>query len=340
MSVIDVHAHVTPERFKAAIRERGEWHGLRSRVGELQFPGFRMTPPERVAQMEKLGVDVQILSPNVGFFQYGNDPATTIAIARECNDEIAEMAVEYPGKFGGFASLPMQDLGAAIGEMERVMGDLRFKGVEVGDHVNGRTWDEREFDPFWEAAESLGAIVFFHQGGGTVVTPRIDRYHLSNAVGNLTDRTLTFGALVFGGVLDRFPKLRPLLAHAGGYTAFGLSRMDKVAGALEEGDEGAAERFKGFHSPLDSETPDRLSPITRPPSSYAGLFYYDCCTFSGASLRLLIDSVGIDQVVLGTDYPAPMELLNAVSWINGLDCLTADEKEAILSRNPGRMVGW
>jgi aminocarboxymuconate-semialdehyde decarboxylase len=342
--VIDLHAHVTPQRFQAAIRTTGTWHGLTSRTGELEVPGFRRTPDQRLADMDALGVDVQVISPNAGFYQYGNDPLTTTLIARDCNDEIAEMCTDHPQRFAGLATVPMQDVAAAIAELERVMLDLRFKGVMVNDHVNGRTYDEPDFRPFWEAAEKLGALVFFHQSSDTVVTGRIDRYHLDNSVGNLTERALTFGALVGGGVIDRYPDLKLLLAHAGGYTAFGIARMDKAWEAARElvnagvdpavalgGDFGAEVEFR--------ERQSTAGPVARPPSAYLRKFYYDCCTYTGATLRFVIDTVGIDRVVFGTDYPAPMVIGDAVNWINGLDALTADEKVAILSQNPARLIG-
>lgn len=340
MQVIDLHAHLTPERFKAAVRDRGEWHGLTSEVGELQFPGFRLTADERLAEMDRMGVDVQVLSPNVGFFQYDNDLAVTATVARETNDEIAELMSRHPGRFMGLATLPMQDIPSAIAEMERAMLDLRFQGVEIGDHVNGLTYDDGCFRPFFQAAEALGAIVFFHQSGPTVVTERIDRYQLSNSIGNLTDRTITYASLVYGGVLDAFPRLKPLLAHGGGYAAFGAARMDKASGALEpdQRERSRSQHFDGYTSPFDGATraPHRM---LRAPSSYLGSFSYDCCTFSGPTLRFLIDAVGVDRVVLGTDYPAPMVLLDAVNWVSGLGCLDADEKEAILSRNPAALLG-
>ena len=344
MRVIDLHAHLTPQRFQAAIKATGRWHGLTSATGELQVPGFRRTLTERLSDMDALGVDVQVVSPNGGFYQYANEPDTTALIARECNDEIAEMCAAHPDRFAGLATLPMQDVPAAVIELTRVMG-MGFKGVMVNDHVNGRTFDEPEFLPFWDAAERLDAVVFFHQANNTVVTGRIDRYHLDNSVGNLTERALTFGAIVGGGIIDRFPKLKILLGHAGGYTAFGIARMDKAWAAARElvgegvdpavalgGDFGAEEALR-------AEAGDR-GPLARPPSAYLRSFYYDSCTYTPATLRFLVDAVGDDRVVLGTDYPAPMILEDAVNWINGLDCLTADEKQSILSRNPARLLGW
>jgi aminocarboxymuconate-semialdehyde decarboxylase len=344
MRVIDLHAHVTPQRFQAALRRKGSWHGLTSRTGELEVPGFRRTPDERLADMDALGVDVQVISPNAGFYQYGNDPVTTALIARECNDEIAEMCADHPERFAGFATLPMQDVRAAVTEMERVMLDLGFKGVMVNDHVNGRTFDERDFQPFWAAAEQLGAVVFFHQGSDTVVTTRIDRYHLDNSVGNLTERVLTFGALVGGGVIDRYPELKLLLGHAGGYTAFGVARMDRAWEAARElidvGVDPAVALGGEFGAQLDFLTREGASgPAAHPPSTYLRSFYYDSCTYTAATLRFLIDMVGIDRVVFGTDYPAPMVIADAVNWINRLEALTPDEKVAILSQNPARLVG-
>jgi aminocarboxymuconate-semialdehyde decarboxylase len=271
-----------------------------------------------------------LITPTVGFYQYGNEPEVTRRIARECNDEIREMSEAHPNRFTGLATLPMQDPPSAIAEMQRAIRDLAFRGVIISDHVAGRTYDEPEFLPFFAAAEELGALVFFHQGGDTVVNHRIRRYKLGNAVGNLTERALVYGTLVFSGILDRFPDLQPYLAHGGGYTTFGISRMDKVAGALEGDTE------SGFIPPFG--TGDGFTQAL-PPSDYLGRFIYDCCTYSGPALRYLIDSVGIDQVVLGSDYPAPMFLHDPVNWVNGLPELSETEKTAILSGNPGRVVG-
>ncbi len=329
MPVIDMHAHVTPERYKRAIREAGHWHGLDATAGELGLGGFDKSLSERLEEMDSLGVDMQLVTPTVGFYQYGNELETTKRIARECNDEISEMVEEHPTRFAGLATLPMQDPGSAIAELDRAINDLGLKGAIISDHVAGRTYDEPEFLPFFLAAEELGAILFFHQGGDTIVNQRIRRYKLGNAVGNLTERALVYATLVFGGIMDRCPALEPYLAHGGGYTAFGIARMDKVAGALESPDGGMTPPFGGG----DGFTQEL------PPSAYLDRFHYDCCTYSGPALRYLIDTVGIDRVVLGTDYPAPMHLHDAVNWVNGLPQLTDSEKRSIVASNPTRLLG-
>jgi aminocarboxymuconate-semialdehyde decarboxylase len=330
--VIDTHAHVTPERFKEAIRKDGTWYGLGPEAGELDRPGFTKSMSERLEDMDATGIDRQLVTPTVGFYQYRNDLDVATSVARECNDEIAEIVDQHPDRFSGLATLPMQDVPSAVDELTRAVKELNLEGAIIGDHVLGRTYDEPEFLPFFRAAEALGAILFFHQGGDTMVSARSRRYSLPNGIGNLADRTLTFATLVFGGVMDACPNLKPLLAHGGGYTAFGIGRLDKVAGA-----------FEGTYpdGPLTPPfpQPDGQYALSRPPSTYLDRFFYDCCTYDGRALRYLIDTVGLDRVMLGTDYPAPMLLRDAVRWVNGLDTLTGEEKRAILADNPTAFLG-
>ena len=169
-----------------------------------------------------------------GFYNYHLDTSVAVATSRESNDEIAEMTGAWPERFAGLATLPMQDPGAAVAELERVMVELGFKGAMINDHVNGKLLDEPEFLPFWKAAERLGALVLFHQGGDTVVSPRIRRYHLPNSIGNLADRTLTFASLVMGGVMDACPDLKVCFSHGGGYACYGAARIDRGWRGLAE----------------------------------------------------------------------------------------------------------
>ncbi len=328
MPIVDLHAHITPERYKEAIRSQGSWYGLDARAGELDRGGFAQPLAVRLEEMDGFGVDMQLLTPTVGFYQYENDLGVTHQIHRECNDEIHEIVTQHPDRFLGMGTIPMQDPPSAIAEMERVM-DLGFKGVIINDHVAGETYDSPRFRPFFDAAQQAGALLFFHQGGQTITTGRIDRYKLPNAVGNLTERTLVFATLVFGGVLDRFPDLKLLLAHGGGYTPYGVARMDKVAGALPGDFDGRMNPPFGPDDGFDHELP---------PSDYLRRFHYDCCTYSGPVLRFLVDTVGIDRVVLGTDYPAPMFLHDPVDWLRGLPQLDDAEKEAILEDTSAKLL--
>ena len=210
----------------------------------------------------------------------------------------------------------MQDVAASVAELERSM-NMGLKGAMIGDHVNGKTFDEPEFMPLWKSAEASGAVMLIHQGGDTIVSPRSGRYHLPNTIGNLADRAVTFASFVFGGVMDACPDLRVCLCHGGGYTCYGIGRMDR-----------------GWQVRREARTH-----ITQPPSKYLDKFYYDCLTHSEEALRYLIDSVGIDRVVFGTDWPFDMATDWPVSWILSLESLSMEEKEAILHGNLEKLLG-
>jgi aminocarboxymuconate-semialdehyde decarboxylase len=330
MRSIDVHAHLTPQCFWQATEKGGDWHTLKREKDErgqenaviggrrqVLPPRAKWTPEERLGDMDSLGVDVHVVSPYVGFYNYHLDAKIALATSRATNDEISSMTKTWPERFAGLGTLPMQDVKAAITELERCMTQIGLKGVEINDHVNGRTLEEPEFRPFWKAAEQLGALVFFHQGGETLVSPRTKRYHLPNTVGNLVDRAVTFATLVSGGVMDECPDLKIVLGHGGGYTCYGIGRMDR-----------------GWQVRTEAR-----ANIQQPPSAYLRRFYYDCIVYTESALRFLIDTVGADRVVFGTDWPYDMALDWPVSWILAMESLTQAEKEAILWRNLERLLG-
>jgi aminocarboxymuconate-semialdehyde decarboxylase len=317
MRAIDIHAHLTPQCFQQAILAGQPWHGMTSAEGELFNPMNAWTPEQRLADMDSLGVDMQVVSTNVAFYKYDQDVATTVAIAQACNNEVRQMTVDYPSRFAGLATLPMQDIPAAIAELERAVVQLGLKGAMINDQVNERTFDEPEFLPFWKSAEQMGALILIHQARPTLVTQRIQRYHLPNTIGNLVDRAVTFASFVFGGVMDACPDLKICLAHGGGYTCYGVGRMDR-----------------GWQVRSEARVH-----ITRPPSAYLRRFYYDCIVYTESALRYLIDTVGADRVVFGTDWPADMRLDWPVSWVMGMQSLTQEEKELILGKNLERLLG-
>ena len=316
MRAIDIHAHSTPQCFQREVLQGRSWHGMTAAEGELHNPRNAWTPEQRIEDMDSIGVDVQIVSTNVAFYKYDAEVPTTVAIANDCNNEVHQMTMDYPERLAGLATLPMQDIPSAIAELERAVMQLGFKGAMIGDHVNGVTFDDPQFLPFWKAAEQMGAVLLIHQALPTTVTPRLNRYHLPNSIGNLTDRAVTFATFVFGGVMDACPDLKICLAHGGGYTCYGAGRMDR-----------------GW-----KVRPEARVNISQPPSAYLNRFYYDCLTHSEPALRYLIDTVGIDRVVLGTDWPADMMIDWPVGWVMGLSSLTLEEKEAILWKNLEKLL--
>jgi aminocarboxymuconate-semialdehyde decarboxylase len=264
-------------------------------------------------------VDVHVLSTWVGLYNYNLPLEIGAATSKDCNDDVAELVKTWPQRFAGLATLPMQNVEAAITELERSMVQLGLKGAMINDQVNGRTLDQPEFLPFWRAAEQLGALILFHQeGNNTIVAPRDNHnYGLDNAIGNLADRVVTFVSLVFGGVMDQYPDLKICLAHGGGYTCFGAGRLDR-----------------GWQVRSEARVH-----IQQPPSKYLSRFYYDCLTHSEAALRFLIDTAGVDRVVLGSDWPYDMGIESPVQWVNSLESLTQEEKEAILWKNLEKLLG-
>ena len=164
------------------------------------------------------------------------------------------------------------------------MEKLGLKRAMIGDHVNGRTFDDPVFQPLWATVERLGAMFLVQQGGETVMSGRLNRYHLPNTIGNLADRSITYASFVFGRVMDRYPGLTVCLCHGGGYACYGIERMDR-----------------GWQA-----RPEARANIAQPPRAYLSRFYYDCLTHSEDGLRMLIDMVGIRQVLFGTDWPFHM----------------------------------
>ncbi len=313
--VIDVHAHVTPQRFQRAVLAGSDWHGLTPADGELENLKNRWGPERRIEEMDALGVDVQLLSPTDCFYQYHRDPATTARIAAECNDEVAEMVRDRPTRFLGLGTLPMQDVDRTVAEMRRGIEQLGLVGFMIDDHVEGLTYDHEVFDGVWAAAAQLRAFIFVHQGRPTSVTYRTPKYFLPNSIGNLVDRALTFGCLVYGGVMDKYPGLTVCLGHAGGYVPYAVDRMDKGWQARPN---------------LRGRSLDR-------PSTYVDRFYYDTVTYTDRNLRFLVDVVGAERVVFGTDWPAPMVVDDPVRRIERSAVLTDKERQAILWGNTARL---
>jgi aminocarboxymuconate-semialdehyde decarboxylase len=321
MRTIDIHAHLTPHCLLRARENGTTLHGIdpneiaRGRLRDIDAD-------QRIADMDRLGVDMHIVSCEPQMYCYQYAASSVVPLHRECNDEVHDMSLAHPDRLSGLAILPMQDIDAAIAELDRCVNRLGFKGAMIGDHVNGVLYDDPTFEPFWTAAEATGAVILLHQSSPTVTTARIDRYHLANTIGNPVERTLDFAAIVFGGVLDRHPELKLCLAHGGGYVCFGVGRMDW------------GWRWR----------PEARLHIDQPPSTYLSRFYYDCITHSEAALRFLIDSVGVDRVVFGSDYPGfaagkEGEHYQPREWLVGLERITADEKEAILGGNLERLLG-
>ena len=259
--VLDVHAHISTASALRTMQSGENWFGVTAPqlYNQRRYdPRTFWTPEQRIADMDSLGVDVHELSANVSMYFYDLNVDQTMAMHRDRNDYVAQLTEEYPDRFTGLAHLPMQDVGAAIEELTRAVGEPGLKGAMIGDHVKGRAFDDPVFQPLWATAERLGAMFMIHQGGDTVVSERLNRCHLPNTIGNLADRGITYASLVFGGVMECYPGLRVCLCHGGGYVCYGIGRT-----------------HRGWQV-----RPEARVNIDQPPSVYLGLFYYDCLTHS------------------------------------------------------------
>jgi aminocarboxymuconate-semialdehyde decarboxylase len=313
--VIDVHAHVTPQRFQRAVLAGDDWHGMTIADGELDNLPNRWLPERRIEEMDAIDVDVQVVSPTDVFYQYWQDPKVTQTISREVNEEVAEMARDYPDRIMGLGTLPMQETERAIEEATYGIKELGLVGFMIDDHVNALTYDHDVFEDLWTAIEELGAFILIHQFHPTVVYYRIQDYFLLNSVGNLVDRTLAWCALIYGGVMDRCPNLKICLAHAGGYVPYALDRID-TGWEVWEGSRGASK--------------DK-------PSTYVDRFYYDTVTFTDRNLRFMLDVLGSENVVFGTDWPAPMQVYDAVERLKKTEVLKEKERDDLLWRTAARI---
>jgi aminocarboxymuconate-semialdehyde decarboxylase len=268
--------------------------------------------------MDVLGTEIQVVSVHTQIFGYHLEASQGLAQAKEVNDEIAAMAGAFPQRFAGMATLPLQDIKASIAELDRAVNQLGMKGAELDTVVNGKNWDEPEFLPLFKAAESMGAVLFYHpQPQHNIMLERINRYALPNSVGVTLEDTIIVATLIFGGILDRCPDLKVCIAHGGGPACFGMGRLDR-----------------GWQVRSEARVH-----ISKPPSTYQRRLYYDTVVLSETALRFLIDSVGIDRVVLGSDYPFVSWEPSPAGWVQGLDSLTQDEKDKILWKNLESLLG-
>ena len=325
---IDIHTHVIPRRL-AESAERGEdRHGITfgrdangritGSVGSTTFaiawPNILETPEERIRAMGEMQVDVHVLSLSPLMHWYELDAEAGVPMAREANDDTAEMVGTNPDRFAGLAYLPLQDPAAAIEELERCVNVHGFIGVMVGSHVDGLDWDSDELFPVLVAARDLGALVFIHPAHGRANT-FLTRYHLRNLIGNPFETTVAVASLIFGGVLDRLPDLDICLAHGGGYATLGVDRLDQ-----------------GRQVRAEAQDTSSL------PSDYLRRLYYDTLVFSHRGLSNLIEVVGADRIVLGSDYPADMGEPRPVDFVESHPGLTDEERRLILGGNMERLL--
>jgi aminocarboxymuconate-semialdehyde decarboxylase len=326
---IDVHAHYVPPDSLKMASEIGARHGLKmekdnrgramvTRDGKACLTQLKAEFSDldlRLSIMDQQRVDMQILSPASSYFFYWMPIEDSLEYARWFNDQLAEAVAKHPKRLLALASVPMQDGEKAAAELERAVTQLGLRGAEIASNVNGRYLDDPGFIPFWEAAQALDALIFVHPNQ-VLGSDRMKEHNLANLIGNPTDTSLTFAKIIFGGVLERFPKLKFLLAHGGGFLPYTWGRLER-----------------GYRI-QDS----RIAKISQPPSEYVKLLYFDTITHSHMALEYLIRNFGAEHVLLGSDYPYDMGEPEPVASLRAA-CFDAEQVDQIARANACKLLG-
>jgi aminocarboxymuconate-semialdehyde decarboxylase len=275
---------------------------------------------------------MQVLSTVPVMFSYWAKAADALDLSRRLNDHIAEVVREHPKRFAGLGTIPMQDPDLAAQELERCVRELGLRGAQIGTHVDanqhsGRVGsinlDDASLQPVWSAAEQLGAAIFVHPWD-MVGKERMPKYWLPWLVGMPAETSLAICSMVFGGVFERFPKLRVAFAHGGGAFPFTIGRIEH-----------------GFHVRPDLCAMDNK----KNPRSYLAhgdtpaQFYVDSLVHDPDILRLLIQLFGAQRVALGSDYPFPLGEAHAGKLIESMKELSMKEKTQLLSGTAREFLG-
>ena len=317
---IDVHAHYIPEKFFGS---DGNIRVTREGSQEVLFNAARRTGAGkgicdielRLKEMDAQGVDMHVLSVLPPLFVNHIEANKAVAACRIINDAFAEAVRRHPKRLVAIANLPMQAPEDAARELERAVKDLGMKGAEICTNINGTNLDDKSLAPFYAKMKELDVPVFLHPNN-VLGADRLSRYHLGNLIGNPTDTAVAAASLIFGGVLKEFPTLKFYLAHGGGSCPY-------LRGRWEHG-----WRVR----------PEAKVHIEKPPSEYLPLLYFDSLAHSGPALNFLVENMGPERVMLGTDYPADMSDTDPVKTIASLPHLSDAEREMIYGGNAMKLL--
>lgn len=325
--VIDIHCHRECAPVAAMMRDAaqaagkvalGHGNALTRAVNQRQLETIRPKMDSfdvRLADMDRMGVDVQAVSVAVYQYYYWADAELGAKAARMVNEEFAEATARYDGRFVPLGTVPLQDTDAAVEELRHLAGPLGMRGIEIGTHVEGEEISSPRLAPFWAEVERLGLVVVIHTQGATHAD-RLQGHNFVNIIGHAFEATLATAHLIFDGVLARHPDLKIVVVHGGGYLPAYAGRIDHGWRARDDVREG----------------------VTEPPTSYLRKFFFDTMVFEPGQVRHLVDTYGAEHVLLGTDYPYdmgdedPLALLAATG-------LTQAQVDLVAGGNAARLLG-
>jgi aminocarboxymuconate-semialdehyde decarboxylase len=326
---IDVHNHGYSKKFiERCRRGEGERYGIRlvkdSKGDVLLRPdgvSFRLQPkrtdyPAQLSELATVGIDAIALS-TLPYVNFGTcDERSSIWACERVNDGFADIQQEYAGRIYGMGMVPLPYGRAAVAELTRAVKELGLRAVQILSSVEGRNLDDPEFLPFFERAEELQVTLLIHPDV-RVRRERLDDYYMQNLIGNPVETAVATASLIFGGVLERFPRLKIILAHGGG-----------VAPSL-------IGRWRHGHA----HRPEPREKFTGSVDEIFSRLYFDTVVYDPHVLRFLVDTFGADHVLLGTDHSGDMSSWKEVPQIAALDFLSETQKAQILGGNAARLLG-
>ncbi len=328
MGTIDIHTHFVPSAWPDLSTQVGPglWPTLRVdsereamiMLGDTEFRriGSDCWDAEvRLADMDADGVDLQVVSPTPLFFSYDKSGDEAVKVARIFNALALEICAPASGRLLPFAQVPLQDPDAACAEVDRCIANGHV-GVEIGNHVGDRDLDDEGIVTFLQHCAERGIPVFVHPWD-MATSPRLERWMARWLTGMPAETHLSIVSMILGGVFDRVPdSLRIAFAHGGGSFAFWLGRLENA-----------------WH-----RRSDLIGMSALPPSAYTNRFSVDSVVFEPQALRLLVDTLGVDQVMVGSDYPYPLGERPVGAVVDRSDFLSDDEKTAIRRGNALRFL--
>jgi aminocarboxymuconate-semialdehyde decarboxylase len=316
VKTVDVHSHCLFHETLDLVP--GDAAGLVPPINGNGPHEIFMTVEDRTKAMDASAVDMEIISVNP--FWYGKDRDLAAKIVSINNEKLAELVASKPDRFGAFASLTLQDPALAVTELETANKKQGLKGAAIGDQVAGSEFADPKFDPVWQKAEELGAVLFIHPQGVPELSKRLQGNGWQwNTIANPLATTIALNHLIFQGTLDKFPGLRVLGAHGGGYLGSYAPRDDHAC----------------LVGPAYCDPNIKLK---KQPTEYLNQLYFDALVFTPEALRHLVAQVGASQIMMGSDHPYPWDQ-HPVENIMATTTLTDDEKRGILGENAARLFG-
>ncbi|MFB4160314.1 amidohydrolase family protein [Geomicrobium sp. JSM 1781026] len=325
---VDFHTHIISEEFLDLREKYGDdrWPTLEKTCqcgAKIMIKGnnFRdltdqaWDPDKRIEDMDREGIDVQVLSPIPVTFSYWADPQKGLEMAKFQNDFIASIVEQYPHRFVGLGTVPLQDSTLAIKEMERLTTELGLKGVEIGSNVNGLNLDDSSLDSFFRSANDQHVPLFIHPWE-TLGKERLMRHKLMYMVGMPSETAAAAGSMLMSGMLDRYPNLKLCFAHGGGALPYLLPRLDQGYDVWPE-----------------------IRQSEKRPSEYVQSIYFDTLVYNHENLRLMIDRIGPEQLIAGSDYPFLLREAPSGKVVDDVTHLTDEQREGILGLNAMKFLG-